>query len=271
MARKGKKSKIKKKASRKVPQKNVGKSRPKGKGILSSKKAVKDKIHELVIRGIKLFDQGDYEKALPILKKVNELDGNMADILNMLGLIFHSKGKFNNALQAFEEALSINPNYTEASLNLAVTCNDLGRYKEAKFVYTRAKNISKPSEVLDPYVKGKIANMHAEIAEVYRTLGQYGEASNEFRKALELRPTFVDIQTKYGIALRENGQKSKSLDILKKVCKRDPKYLPAAINLGVTYYSMGKNREAVKVWKTVLKKDPQDDKAKMYLRLVGKV
>ena len=72
----------------------------------------------------------------------------------------------------FNEALRINPAYTEAALNLVVTCNDLGKYAEAKAVYEQAMATSKraPRE-LDPFAKGKIANMHAEIGAAYRAVG----------------------------------------------------------------------------------------------------
>ena len=269
-----KRKKTKKKASRKTQssKKKISSKKLQGKVIsLRSKKGdknLKEMIRDLIVRGRKFFDDGHYDEALPLLKKVNELDGDLPDVLNMLGLIYHNKGKFNKALNCFEEALSINPHYTEASLNLAVTCNDLGRFQEAKFVYARAKKTAPPGGDLDPYVKGKLANMHAEIADVYQTLGHHLEASEEFRKALKLRPTFVDIQTKLGVALREIGKRQESLEILISAYKNESQYTPAAIHLGLTYFSMGNTRDAVKVWKNVLKQDPQNDKAKMYLRLV---
>lgn len=229
---------------------------------------IKERIRDLIVQGRKFFDSGDYDRALPLLKKVSELDSGLPDILNMLGLIYHNKGNFNLALQAFEDALTINPNYTEASLNLAVTCNDLGRFQEAKFVYARAKQSAKVGSTLDLYVKGKLANMYAEIADMYQTLGHPLEASEEYRKALELRPTFVDIQTKLGISLREIGKLHDSLEVLTAAVKQDPNYYLASINLGLTYFTMGKMGDAVRVWKSVLKRDPQNEKAQMYLRLV---
>ena len=38
----------------------------------------------------------------------------------------------------FRNALRLNPAYTEAALNLVVTCNDLGKYGEAKTIYEQA-------------------------------------------------------------------------------------------------------------------------------------
>lgn len=236
--------------------------------ILTSDKALKEKIRDLIVKGKKFFDSGEYDKALPLFRKVIEIDSSFPDILNMMGLIFHHKGKYSQALKMFEEALTINPNYTEANLNLAVTCNDLGRFQEARFVYSRAKSRLKSADDLDPYVKGKLANLHAEIADVYQALGKHLEASEEFHRALELRPTFVDIQTKYGMALREIGQLKESIATLKAACKSGPDYTPAAIQLGLSHFTQGETKEAVRVWNEVLKKNPNEEKAKMYLRLV---
>ena len=94
-----------------------------------------------------------------------------ADVYDMLGVIYHQEGRLAEAEQMFNEALRINPAYTEAALNLVVTWNDLGKYAEAKAIYERAMATSKrePRE-LDPFAKGKIANMHAEVGAAYRAV-----------------------------------------------------------------------------------------------------
>ena len=54
-----------------------------------------------------------------------------ADVHNMMGVIHHDRGRLEEARDAFRKALTINPKYTEAALNLSVTCNDLGEYEQA--------------------------------------------------------------------------------------------------------------------------------------------
>ncbi|MGL1241067.1 tetratricopeptide repeat protein, partial [Vibrio parahaemolyticus] len=85
----------------------------------------------------------------------------------------------------FERALEINPSYTEAALNLAVTYNDRGKYEAARAVYARIKG--KPSgsiSTLDPFARGKLANMHADLAQAYADSGLPREAIEELSKAV---------------------------------------------------------------------------------------
>ncbi len=56
---------------------------------------------------------------------------------DMLGVIAHSRGDFAHAEQHFEKAVGLNPNYTEAQLNLMVTYNDLGKYDSAREIYAK--------------------------------------------------------------------------------------------------------------------------------------
>jgi tetratricopeptide (TPR) repeat protein len=84
-----------------------------------------ENIDELYMRGRDAFDKRDYKEAeLCFLEVVKTRP--YADVFNKLGQIFHNNGELGKAASAFKKALEINPSYTEVSLNLAVTLNDMG-------------------------------------------------------------------------------------------------------------------------------------------------
>ena len=174
-----------------------------------------------------------------------------------------------DAAALLEQALSINPNYTEAALNLAVTYNDLGRYEEARVVYSRAVAISKSApKRLDPYAKGKLANMHADLGSAYHGLGMYDEAIEEYSKALRMAPDFVDIRTKLGNTYRDKGDLDRAERELRRAMTQKPNYIPARIHLGFTLYRQGRVPEAVTELQEALKLDPDNKRCKLYLEML---
>ncbi len=225
-------------------------------------------IPEMVELGKQAFENKEYAKAEHYFKKVLSLQPNYADVLNMLGVLHHIEGKFHSAIDFFQQSLKVNPQYTEALLNLAVLYNDLGRYKDAKKLYTHLKaSQTVKHKHIEPVLKGKLSNLHADIGDIYRNLGLYEYAIEEYKKALFLNPKYVDIKTKLGIAYRENKQLKESQHELLEAAHMDPRYITAKIQLGVTLYSLGKQADAKKSWSAVLDKHPENEYAKMYLRL----
>jgi tetratricopeptide (TPR) repeat protein len=187
----------------------------------------------------------------------------------MLGVIYHDMGQFSRAQQCFEEALRINPAYTEASLNLAVTYNDMGRYAEAKDLYLGALTAStRPGAKLDSFVMGKLANMYAEIAEVFASAGAYDEAIAELRRALALRPTFVDIRLRLAEALRDAGRPQDALRELKAILAQSPDFLPARLHHGLTLFSTGDAAAAIQELERLSQEHPDNQRAKMYLEMI---
>src|SRR5882724_9125421 len=136
-----------------------------------------DALKQLLTLGRGYFEKKQYSQAEKYLTQVVEQNQSFADVYNMLGVLYHDQGQFARAQRAFEAALRINPAYTDAALNLAVIYNDMGKYAEAKQVYQAAlsRQRSSPNQ-MDPFVKGKIANMYAEIGEVYLSTGMVEEA-----------------------------------------------------------------------------------------------
>ncbi|HSA59983.1 MAG TPA: tetratricopeptide repeat protein [bacterium] len=226
-------------------------------------------IRDLVEIGKKHFESRNYARAEQYFQKILKTGARYADVLNMLGIIYHADGKFNNAIESFEEALEVNPHYAEATLNLAVLYNDLGEFKKAKALYARIPHIHdrKGATDLDPILKGKIANLHAHLGDVYRGIGKYADAIDEYKKALKLCPGYADIRTKLGMSLRENGQKDQALKEFNAALGEKSAFKPARIQLGLTHYLMGQKDKASKAWKEVLAKDKDNKVVQTYLRL----
>jgi tetratricopeptide (TPR) repeat protein len=227
-----------------------------------------DRLRQLITLGREHYQAREYDKAAQYLSQVVQEHRGFADIFNMLGVINHSQGHFQKAQESFEEALKINPNYTEAALNLAVTYNDLGKYAQAREVYSKAiaRSRAQPRQ-LDPFARGKIANMHADVGAAYHGVGFYPEAVREYTKALELCPTFIDLRTRLAAVYRDIGDAAAAQRELEIVKTTNPKFVPARAALGLAYFSSGRKEDAVREWEAVLAIEPGHKAATVYLHM----
>jgi tetratricopeptide (TPR) repeat protein len=231
-----------------------------------------DRTKRLLQRGRDHFEANQYEKAEKALAPLARDRIPFADLYAMLGAINYQKGRLLDALGFFEEALRLNPAYTEAALNLAVTYNDLGKYEESKRTYQRMlsnrKGAVPGAANVDPFIKGKLANMHAEVGLAYEQAGLHEEATAEYRRALTLCPTFVDIRIRLGISLRSAGNAPAAEREFAKAKKEHPNLMTPRLQLGMTHYTAGRRSDAAREWRDVLAMEPENKFAKLYLRLV---
>lgn len=229
----------------------------------------KKNIHETYLLARKHYEKEHYEEALKLLESLATDAPFFADVFNKLGVIYHQRGHFGKATKAFEKALELNPRYTEASLNLAVTYNNLGRYDDAGETFNKAARFAQGAQgALDPFIRGKLANQHADLADIYFDLCLYDEAIDEYAKAVGLGSNFADLNTKLAIAYRERGNFEQALEKFQDALKCNTTYVPAYLHLGVTYYMNGLIDKAVEVWQAALKADPEAKEARVYLEFI---
>ena len=229
-----------------------------------------DQTRDRLARGREHYRANEYDLAEPYLRALADADGPFADVYDMLGVIYYQRGRVSDAQVMFERALRINPAYTDAALNLAVTYNDLGKYQEAKAIYQKMVDASKnaPSR-LDPYARGKLANMHADLGAAYRDCGLYAESVREYEKALALGPGFHDIRTQLGATLREMGNLDAAIHTFEQVRLDKPDYIPARLQLGLTLYGLGRRGDALDEWQQILGLEPSNKPAAMYIAMVN--
>jgi tetratricopeptide (TPR) repeat protein len=230
---------------------------------------VNERVKQLLVLGREHYQQREFEKAEQMLRMVLEEEDRYADVHDMLGVIAHSRGNFLVAERHFERALEINPAYTEAALNLAVTYNDRGKYEKAREVYSRIKIGQAGTAMgLDPFARGKIANMHADLAQAYHDAGLLREAIREYEKATSLCPQFADLQVKLGTLLREVNDLPGARTRYEAALQHKPEYVPARLQLGVTLLALGEPTLAAEQWQAVITVEPDNSQAKMYLRML---
>jgi tetratricopeptide (TPR) repeat protein len=232
---------------------------------------VNERVKQLLVLGREHYANREFEKAEQLLRDLLQEEDRYADVHDMLGVIAHSRGNFLIAERHFERALQLNPNYTEAALNLAVTYNDRGKYEKAREVYSRIRvGPTGTTGGLDPFARGKLANMHADLAEAYHDAGLIREAIREYEKATELCPQFADLQTKLGTLLRELNDLPGARARYEAALQAKSSYVPARLQLGVTLLSLGDQAGAEEAWRQVISVDPENSQAKMYLRMLEK-
>ena len=221
-----------------------------------------------LLLGREHYGRREFDEAEPLLREVLRVEDRLADVHNMLGVIGHNRGNLVQAAYHFERALALNPGYTEAGLNLAVTYNDQGKYEAARELYARlGDGAALPGSTgLDPFARGKIANMHGDVAQAYADAGLPVEAIVELRKAVALCPEFPDLRTRLGNLLHEAHDLDAARAQYEAVVTARPEYVPARLQLGVTLFAIGNVGAAEIAWKQVLDVDPDNVRARMYLR-----
>jgi tetratricopeptide (TPR) repeat protein len=227
-----------------------------------------DHLKQLLLLGREHYQKREFDKAEYLLKQVVDLTDRFADVFDMLGVMAHSRGDFTQAERHFEKAVRLNPNYTEAQLNLMVTYNDLGKYDAAREVYGVIRSRGAGGGKGDPFAKGKIANMHAELSQAYQDAGMMPEAIAELERAVRLCPQFADLRTRLAVLYRDGGQPERAREELESARSANPGYAQARLLLGVMMLTAGELEPAAAEFETVLDKDPDNKSAQMYLRLV---
>ena len=79
-----------------------------------------DEIENNLNRAYKLLDERDFDHAARIFRNIMLMDGQHYKAMTGLGRCLIEMGMTEEACGFFEKALEINPDYTQASLNLAL-------------------------------------------------------------------------------------------------------------------------------------------------------
>jgi len=127
--------------------------------------------------GLALYDKGDLDGAIQEYEEALSIYPNYANALNNLGLALYGKGDIDGAIQSYEEALLVNPNHVNAHNNLGIALADTGNMEKAIQEYQKALSIDMNN-----------ANAHFNLAHALELKGEIDMAIAEYEKGLQIDP-----------------------------------------------------------------------------------
>jgi tetratricopeptide (TPR) repeat protein len=227
-------------------------------------------LDQWIARGRGAFARNDYLAALEDLQRAAERKPEFPDIQNLIGLCLSMLGKPEEALEAFDRAIAVNPGYVEALLNRAITLNDLGRLDEARASYEQAgvADEEKSSGRFSSLAAARLANLHGGLGDAYLEAGAPDEAVAQFRRAVELRPQFLDIRTRLARTLIELGRTDEAKAELNAALDSNPSFAAARVTLGLALFRSGDPDGAEREWRRSLAQSPGNPQVTAFLAML---
>jgi tetratricopeptide (TPR) repeat protein len=161
-----------------------------------------------------------WKNSLMLFKHAVEVTDNNYLMHNNLGFALTARGRTDEAIKHFKEALRLNPDFEGAKINLGLALLTQGKFDECIDYY---------QEVLR--VNPGYARVHNNLGAVLWRLGKIEEAAVHFRKAVALKPDYADAHNSLGAALLSQGKNENAIAHLQEALRLKPDFFLAQRNL----------------------------------------
>jgi tetratricopeptide (TPR) repeat protein len=194
---------------------------------------------------------GQIEKASECLMLYRRNNGNeppvqdpLIDAINSLkvgaqhhfqeGWKLESAGQVQPAVSKYEQALELDPNLTQAHINLISLYGMLGQFNKAEKHYRACLQIN-PS----------LAEAHYNFGVMLTVQRKYPEAAEALRRALGINPFYADAHSNLGSILEQQGKINEAFSHYLKAIENKPNHRLARFNLARLLEQRGQYQDAI--------------------------
>ncbi len=203
--------------------------------------------------GIIFWRKGNLKRALKYVKASEEISVKFANqslqaqCQNALALVYTELGNVDEAVAAYEYAISISPETEYLWNNLGQLLSKNERNVEAINAFNKAL-VSFPRDFLS----------WNGLGQVYLKLGAYQNAISAFDKALEISPNYDYSWEGIGKAYLESAQLEKAEESLRKAVELNPHLTDAWESLGKCFIQHKRDVDAIAVYHKAIEINPQN-------------
>lgn len=227
---------------------------------------VQDSISEQVTRALTVRLSGE-EKEL-LAKRYTE--DTEAYKLYLNGRYYWNKRteeSFKKAIEFFEQAISIDPNYAQAYAGLADALNLLASQEallgglSPKETFPQAKRAALRAVELDD----SLAEAHAAMGTILSSECDWAASEREFKRAIELNPNYDVVHSFYGLLLITMGRMDEAMSEMKQAEKLDPLSITVKTNIGGILFRARAYDQAIEQVRKVVEVAPNFPRAHLVL------
>ena len=137
-------------------------------------------VTEAIATAFEHHQNGRFEAAAEICRRVLRVDPKQADAIDLLGLLAQQIGSLEEAVFFFRKAIELRPDFGEAYGHLGNTLKKQGKTDEAVSCYYQAIKLQPDQAII-----------YANLGNALKAQGKLIEAITCYRRTLELKPDFA--------------------------------------------------------------------------------
>jgi tetratricopeptide (TPR) repeat protein len=199
-------------------------------------------------KGLALGEYGKYQEALEALEQAVKLKNNFADVWRRLSKFHRELNQFEEALLAIEKAIQLQPQNRQKNPNLYnekfSVLTSLKRYKEAEVAINQAIDINPRGA------------FYLNRGNLYSVLQKRELALADFNKAIAINPQDIEAYVSRGILYDKQKKSELALADFNKAIAINPESVRAYIIRGSFYFEQKKSELALADYNKVIAIDP---------------
>jgi Tfp pilus assembly protein PilF/peroxiredoxin len=208
--------------------------------------------------GTLLVKSGEAAKARAAFERALVMQPNLSEASNDLGALLAQGGELPAAIEKFQAALATTPDYPDALNNLGYALLLTGRPQEARELYQKALT-------LQPDFPEALNNLGL-------ILGREGElerAEHYFREALAKRRDYGEAANNLALVLVARARSDEAIRLLQGFLETRPEFESAYVTLAKIYLATDRPRDALRVAERLLQRNPNHPLALEVVRQVA--
>jgi len=163
--------------------------------------------------GLKLSILGENNKAIEKYERAIKIDPNYVVAYSNWGVILGKQENFEEAIKKFEKVIEIDPNNVVAYSNWGAVLGKQGNFKKAIEKYERAIKI-------DPNYADAYFNWGVDLY----TQEKFEESIEKYQKVIEIDPNHADAYFNWGAVLNKQEKFEEAIEKFEKVIEINPNY-----------------------------------------------
>lgn len=197
-------------------------------------------------RGSDLLSAGKYTEAIQHFDKAISLNKQYVEAYNNRGIAYFSLRQPNQAISDYTQAITINPQMAECFYNRGVTFNEIGQHAQSIKDFDEAIR-------LNP----QYAESYNNRGFAYYKLKQNEKAIEDFSHAIQIAPRYAKAYYNRGIAYNEMDQTDLAIKDFDRSLSLDSNYAESYNNRGVAYIQRGEFDRALNDFSQAITANPQ--------------
>ena len=235
----------------------------------------------LNLLGLAEMGLGDYLLSKELIQKAVSICPNCSTFWLNLGVVYRFAGQLDNAIEAYQRSLELDPGNADAHFNLGKSLKLKGRFAEAETYFLRSREINpmRPSpwlSLMNLYVEelklekaiqlGALAltyfpnhcDIRLGVGAVYKRLNRLDEAIQHYRIATALSPSNLDALCRLASTLALHCEIGEARTLLDQAIRIDRDSIHVLNCLGVLHTSIGDTATASQVFGQAVEKHPDN-------------